>query len=282
MKNDFEISLLESGNAIKRGLGILASNVGKTVAVITLAVTSLVLFTDIGFAEFGGESFTSTMAVMLIASYLMYFSMEDAGERLGEESEEYVKAYSECAKLSNEITGCDIPRLRSFCKDYAKEELEYRRENLLLCYGYAKEDYDEYKASGTCEKKALKCFRKADRLKAFNLSPKILLSKEKTKERSELKNPENSKLPSMILKLIPTTLCMTVTVSVMLTAKENFGIADVIDGLFKLSALPVAGFRGYADGYNYAKRIQSSWISTKTRLLEAFIKQKDIYSEKGN
>lgn len=282
MNNDFEISLLESGNVIKRGLGILASNVGKTVAVITLVVTSLVLFTDIGFAEFGGESFTSTMAVMLLASYLMYFSMEDAGERLGEESEEYLTAYSGCAKLSSEITGSDIPMLRSFCQDYAKEELEYRRSNLLLYYGYSEEDYKEYQTSGACERKALKCFKKADRLKAFNLTPKMLLSKEKTREKSELKNPESSKLPSMILKLIPTTLCMTVTVSVMLTAKENFGIEDVIDGLFKLSALPVAGFRGYADGYNYAKRIQSAWISTKTRLLEAFIKQKVISSKKEN
>lgn len=282
MKNDFEISLLESGNVIKRGLGIIASNVGKAVACITLVVTALVLFTDIGFAEFGGESFTSTMAVMLLASYLMYFSMEDAGERLGEESEEYVKAYGECSKLSEEITGSDIPMLRNFCKEYAKEELEYRRQNLLLYYGYTEEDYKKYKTVGSCAKKAIKYLKKADRLKAFNLTPKMLLSKEKTRDRSELRNPENSKLMSMILKLIPTTLCMTVTVSVMLTAKENFGVADVIDGFFKLSALPVIGFRGYADGYNYSKRTQSNWISTKSRLLEAFIKQKNLSFAKEN
>lgn len=282
MKNDFEISLLESGNIIKRGLRILASNVGKTVAVITLVVTSLVLFTDIGFTSFTGESFTSTMAVMLLASYLMYFSMEDAGERLGEESDEYKKAYDECSQLSDKITGSDIPMLRSFCKDYAKEELEYRRLNLLLRYGYGESDYQNYKSSEACNKKALRIFRKAEKLKAFNLTPKILLSKEKTREKSELRNPENFKLISMIARLIPTTLCMTVTVSVMLTAKENFGAADVIDGLFKLSALPVVGFRGYAAGYNYTKRTLSSWISTKARLLEAFLSRKESFSKVEN
>ena len=279
MKNDFEISLLESGNLIKRGCGILVSNIGKTVAVITLVVTALVLFTDIGFADFTSESFTSTMAVMLLASYLMYFSMEDAGERLGEESEEYLKTYEECRLLSEKISGQDVPKLRSFCKEYAREELEYRRSGLLLYYGLSESDYENYKTSGTCSKRARRVFKKADRLKAFNLTPKMLLSKEKSREKNELRNPESFKLPAMIIKLIPTTLCMTVTVSVMLTAKENLGAADVIDGLFKLSALPVVGFRGYAAGYNYTRRTLPSWISTKARLLEAFLARKESFSQ---
>lgn len=273
MKNDFEVSLLESGNLIKRGCGFLISNLGKTVAVITLVITSLVLFTDIGFAKFTSEGFTSTMAVMLLASYLMYFSMEDAGERLGEESEEYKKASALCAELSDKIKGSEIPMLRAFCKDYAREELEYRRGNLLLYYGFTEEDYRKYKGGGACDKKSRRVFRKADRLKTFALTPRELLSKEKKRERSELQNPESTKLPAMILKLIPTTLCMTVTVSVMLTAKENLGAADIIDGIFKLSALPVVGFRGYASGYNFAKHTETSWLRTKARLLEAFIKK---------
>ena len=273
MKNDFEISLLESGNLIKRGCGLLISNLGKTIAVITLVITALVLFTDIGFAKFTSEDFTSTMAVMLLASYLMYFSMEDAGERLGEESEEYKKASERCAELSDKIKGCEIPMLRAFCKDYAKEELEYRRGNLLLYYGYTEDDYVKYKSCGACDKKARKAFKKADKLKAFAITPRELLSKEKTRERSELRNPGSSKLPAMILKLIPTTLCMTVTVSVMLTTKENLGAADIIDGIFKLSALPVVGFKGYAAGYNFTKQTEASWLCTKARLLEAFIKK---------
>lgn len=282
MKNDFEISLLESGNLIKRGCGMLVCNVGKTVAVITLVVTSLVLFTDIGFTEFTSEGFTSTMAVMLLASYLMYFSMEDAGERLGEESEEYKKTSALCSELSSKIGGDEIHMLRAFCKDYAEGELEYRRGNLLLYYGYAEDDYQKYKSGKACEKKALRIFKKADRLKAFTLTPKELLSKEKTQDGSELRNPESSKLLAMIIKLIPTTVCMTVTVSVMLTAKENLGAADIIDGVFKLSALPVVGFRGYAAGYNYTKRTLTSWLAAKARLLDAFLKRKESFFKQEN
>ena len=76
MSDKFEISLLEAGSLMQRGMITLAANVGKVTAVITLVVSALVLFTDIGFADFGTESFISTLAVMLISSYLMYFSIQ--------------------------------------------------------------------------------------------------------------------------------------------------------------------------------------------------------------
>ena len=86
--NNFERALLGTDDVIKRGRDLLINNVGKTVALITLLLACLVTFTDISFYELGTERFTSTLVMMLIASYLMYFSLEDAGERLGEESEE--------------------------------------------------------------------------------------------------------------------------------------------------------------------------------------------------
>ena len=272
MKDKFEISLLESGELIKRGAATLINNVGRTIAVITLAVTSLVLFTDISFAGFNAESFTSTMAVMLMASYLMYFSLEDSGEKLGEESEEYKKSKSNCDTLIERITGDKIHELRNFCKSYSKEEADYRRTNLLLARGYSVEEYQRYKNGDAFNKKALRVFRHADRLRAKSLTPRDLLTKERAGAKSELYNPESSKLLRMILKLLPTTVCMIITVSVMLTTKDNMSAATVIDGLFKLSTLLIIGFKGYASGYNYSKHILPMWIDTKARLLDAFLK----------
>ena len=93
MKDSFERSLLEAGAGIKKGsLCTLADNAGKAIAAITFLICALVLFTDIGFSNFRAESFTGTLAVMLISSYLIYFSMNETGERLGEKSEEYIEA----------------------------------------------------------------------------------------------------------------------------------------------------------------------------------------------
>lgn len=276
MKDEFEISLLESGELMKRGVKALAENVGKIIAVITIMVSALVLFTDIGFTDFGTESFTSTLAVMLLASYLMYFSMSDAGEKRGEDSEEYKNAYKKYEELVSQVGGESIAELRHFCKSYSEEELRYRRDCLLTYLGYTREEYEKYKSGEECSRKARKALKRAGRLKAIPLTPKTLLSKEKSREKSELTNPEASKLPIMLTKLIPTTLCMLVTVSVMFTAKDGMTAGKIIEGIFKLSSLPVIGFKGYSAGYNYTRRTLPLWIETKARLLDAFIKSKEL------
>ncbi len=271
MKDSFEVNLLESGEIFKKGYLALINNAGRAIAAITLIVTALVLFTDISFCDFGGKNFTSTMCVMLLASYLMYFSMEDAGERLGEDSQEHKAAKEKYISLSSKVSGNDISELREFCKKYSEEEKQYRKCNFLLSRGYSSEEYELYKSRGPCTKKAKKIFHAADKIKPLPLSPKMLLSAERSHGKSELANPERSKIPFMLFKLIPTTLCMTLTISVMLSAKDNMSAAAVIDGLFKLSSLPIIGFRGYAAGYNYAKHTMTGWIDTKARLLDAFL-----------
>ena len=224
MKDKFEISLLESGEILKRGATALLNNVGKTVAIITLTVTALVLFTDISFADFNRESFTSTMAIMLMASYLMYFSLEGSGERLGEESEEYKSSKSACDALIGRVGGEKIGALRAFCKEYSEEEASYRRMNLLISKGYSVEEYLAYKKGEPAPKGAARVFKKADRLKATALTPKELLAKERSGTKSELHNPESSKLLRTLIRLLPTTVCTTVTVSVMLTTKDNLSL----------------------------------------------------------
>ena len=272
MKDRFEMSLLESGSLIKRGTEALLNNMGRAIAIITLLISALVLFTDIGFADFSTERFTSTMAVMLLASYLMYFSMSDSGEKRGEESEEFKRASKRCAELSEKIGGDMIGALREFCKSYSEEELAYRKANIIICYGYGESEYERYKSGGACDKKARRIFKRADRQRAIPLTPRTLLAKERVRERSELINPENGKLIAMILKLIPTTVCMLVTVSVMLTAKDDLSAQTVIDGIFKLASLPIIGFRGYVSGYSYTRHTLTLWADTKARLLDAFLK----------
>lgn len=271
MKDKFEMSLLESGNLIKRGGEFLINNVGKAIATLTLLVSALVLFTDVGFTGFQSKSFTSTLLVMLIASYLMYFSMEDAGERLGESTAEYKAAAERYRELAARINGDKIPALRAFLGDYAREEQRFRRSALLMHYGYGTEDYEAYKRGGACEKNAKRIFKKADRIRPVALTPRDLLTKDGARGKSELKNPEGAKLCGMLLRLIPTTLCMTVTVSVMLTAKDNLNAAAIAEGIFKLSSLLIIGFRGYGTGYQYTKHSLPLWMATKARLLDAFL-----------
>lgn len=271
MKDKFEATLLESADVFKKGFLYLGENIGRAIATITLIISALVLFTDISFRDFGLKGFTSTMLVMLLASYLMYFSMEEAGEKLGAESEEYKTARDRLSTIADKISGEKIYELRAFCQKYSEEELIYRRSNYLFANGLTDEDYKAFEGGARFDKRAKRILKRAKRLKAYSLTPTLLISKENKCRESELSNPEKRKLFSMIFKLVPTTVCSLLTVSIMFTAKENIGASAIIDGLFKLSALIVIGFKGYTAGYAYSRRSLPVWFETKSRLLSAFL-----------
>jgi len=274
MKDGLDLGIISSGALVKKGYSFLIANVGKTVALITLFITALVSFTEISFSDFGGESFTSTLIMMLLASYIMYFSLEDAGEKLGRESEEYKKASENYDDVRDKIGGADITALRKFCLDYRNADLEYRRSNLLFSLGYTEEEYKRYLHGENMGKKAEKALGRVKKIKRAELDAANLLSAERRHE-SELRDPKTYRLLSMVIRLIPSTVCMLFTVSVMISTRDNMTVAGIIEALLKLSTLPIIGLKGYAAGYQYATENEQDWLEIKTRLLGSFISSKN-------
>ena len=271
MTEELDLTLARSGSFFKKGYSFIVSNAGKTVAAITLLVTALVSFTEISLGGIDRETFTSTVIMMLIASYVMYFSLEDAGERLARESDAYKETSERHSRLEKELKQCDIAALRDFCLDYTKAELEYRRSNALFALGYTKEEYEAYLGGAKTSEKAVKALRRVEKIKRAELSAATLLS-QKAHTESELKNPERSRLLGMLLRLVPSTLCMLFTVSVMVSVKDNLTAAGVIEAILKLSTLPIIGLKGYSGGYEYVTNNEVAWLETKSRLIEAFLK----------
>ena len=271
MKDGLDMRIIASGALVKKGYSFLIANVGKTVALITLAITALVSFTEIGFADVKGERFTSTLIMMLIASYVMYFSLADAGEKLARDSECYKSAKKSYEEQRAKIGGDDVYALRKFCLDYRNAELDYRRKNLLFSLGYTEKEYESYLRGETTGKKAKKALRRVEKMRRAELDAASLLSGDNRRE-GELKNPESCRLTNMILRLVPSTVCMLFTVSLMISIRENMTAAAVIEALIKLSTLPIIGLKGYSGGYEYVTESESKWLETKTRLLDSFIK----------
>lgn len=271
MSDKFENALLGSGDIMRRAGVALINNAGRAVAFITLAVASIVTFTDLSFAGVGTENFTASVLLMLVSSYLIYFSMEDAGEKTGEDSDEYKAAKAAYFEARASVGADKIEALRDFCKDYAEAELEYRRCNMLIGCGESLDSFKRYLSGEQgLSKEKIRIFKKAAKLKAVDITPKILLSAEHTSSKSELSNPEAFKFLRLAIRLIPTTLCMLLTVSIIPSAKENMTASAIIEGILKLSSLPIIGFRGYSAGYFYARKSRVVWLETKTRLLSAF------------
>ena len=274
MKQGETNELLELGGAIRRTYSSVIANAGKIIAAITLAVAVLVTFTDMAFSDLRSEELTTTLIVMLAAAYLMYFSLEDSGEKEGEDSEEYIVAVGKYLGFREKITPGDIDGLREFCLDYTRRELEYRRLSYLCEMGYSDSDLKAYKSGVDYPKRAVRAFKKADRMRAVKLSPAVLLSRAHGRVKSEICDPLYKKLTASLTSLIPSTVCMVFTISIILTAKENLTPSTIIDGVVKLSALPIIGFKGSLDGYRFTREDKSAWLETKARLLEAYLDSK--------
>lgn len=272
MKDVFDASLFGPSSQIKKGCSFLIANVGKTVAIITLAVTALVSFTEISFSDFGKESFTSTLIMMLIASYVMYFSLEDAGEKLGRDGDGYKRAKDRFDSLRRSLKGEDVPRLRKFCLEYADAELKYRRSNLLFSLGYTEDEYERYEKGERVDKKSAKALRRVKKIKRSELNAASLISGDAA-AKSEIKDPRAKRLLTLLPKLVPSTVCMLFTVSVMVSVKDNLTAAGALEALLKLSTLPIIGLKGYSCGYEYVNERETSWLETKATLIESFLNE---------
>lgn len=273
MKDGIDLSLINSGMLVKKGYSFLIANVGKTVALITLIIVGLVSFTEITFSGLGGESFTSTLVMMLIASYVMYFSLEDAGEKLGRESEEYKAVAHKYNEARGKIGGEDLPRLRQFCLEYRLAELEYRRNSTLFSLGYTPDEYNRYLRGEKMPRKMRLGLRRVKKTRCAELDASTLLSGERMKRR-ELIAPAEGRLIRMLINLIPSTVCMLFTISVMISVKDGLDGAGVIEALLKLSTLPIIGLKGYSGGYEYVTQEEKEWLGMKAELIESFIKSK--------
>ena len=260
-------------------VGGLASRVGKLVALISGIVAVLVTFTNITFGGIATKEITTVLAVLMVSAYMIYFSLEEAGERRGEESEEYTAAFARHERLCTALTPDMIPRLREFLTDYTINEAESARRATLLRAGYTEEEYSAYLQGKKTKRTARRVMRRVKRIRPTQISLADVISQGKPGNRRELYNPERRERIKMILKLLPTTVCMVMTVSVVMSIKSDLGTAEIFEGIVKLSTLPVVGARGYLAGLCYSKEVRSGWLAAKSRILESFLLREGLTIE---
>lgn len=264
-------SSLEGLLTERRTIAFIAECGSKIVAALTVILSVAVIFADVSFATVGTAAYTSTLLVLLVATYLMYFSLEDVGERAGEATDEARAVKEHYEEVKAKIKPDKIGALRDFLTEYSREELSFRKRTILASGGLSEADLTAYLAGKRYKRAERMILRQAKRARAANLTPATLLSGVDNRSRSELENPEQRKILGLLVRLIPTTVCMLFTVSLALTAKEGLTASAVLDGIFKLSSLPLAGLRGYRAGYIFARHTRCAWCEVKTRILEAFL-----------
>ena len=140
-RNKAENIIFNTGARVKRGYGYAIANIGKTVALITSFAVLLVTFGEIGFLDFGSESVSASVLVMLIASYIIYFSLHDAGEGAGRETDIYKKSEEKYLVRREKIAEEDVREVRAFLSSYTREELDFRRLTYIESRGASVSEY---------------------------------------------------------------------------------------------------------------------------------------------
>lgn len=260
---------LEPDELLKRASGRLINDAGRIIAVITLIVAALVSFTEVGWGGVMTEEFSSTLVLMLIAAYVMFFSLMESGERLGESSPEYKAAKEEYDKTREKIHPEDVVALELFLENQAERSLEGRRRELLMNNGVSPLLLSREVEPKT--KRERRAVRRAMRIKKRQIDCSMLLDSERESEGGELYLSGTRKLLRIVLKLLPTTVCMIFTASIMLGARGDLTASVVIESILRLSTLPIVGFRGYSFGYCYVKRTLTAQFKAKARLLSTFL-----------
>ena len=235
----FEDALLESGSIMRRGYSIIRENSGKLIALITAILAILLTFAEVGLPSVIGTELGADIIVMLVASYIIFFSLESAGERLGRDTDAYKDAERIWREKRKEVGGESIGALRDFCIRYSADELDYRRRAALMAAGLTESDYKSYTESlkdnikrsaswvgknkgegsgdrATPSRREGLALRRISKMKPIPLSPTTLLGGSTVGAGSELKNPERHKLIHLIIGLLPSTVCMLFTVSMMM------------------------------------------------------------------
>ena len=289
MKNyrELEKQLLTTSESVSIGLTKILRNLGQAVAFVTAVVAVIITFTEVAFSTLTAEELIPSALALTVCSYIIYFSLEDAGERLGEESNEYIMARERFLAAKSRLTGSDGEKFSIYLENYAKRELEFRRRGILISYGIAERELEEYLKSDKATRRLIskekrRILSKLTTMKAAPLTARILFSEERSIIPSGLESPEKKKLAHLILKIIPSTLCMFVTVSVVLNVKSDMTAADIFNGIIKLTALPLVGFRGYSLGYLFAKNSLSAWLNQKAEIIEGFVKDGNEIMPKGD
>ena len=270
MKRDIESVLLGTDELTRRGKNALISNMSIVIAVAVAVISALVSFTDVSFGAFLSDGFFPSLLFLLTNGYIIYFSLADAGENSGKESEEYERAGKKYEAAVLRIKPSDVAALGEYCIRYAEAELLQRQDAALLAAGLDRSCLEAYLKGEKTKGGGTRRLRKIAAMKPYPLTPTVLLDGERTARRSMLENPARYKLLHLFVKLIPTTVCSIITVSVMLSGKDGQSAADILNAIVRLSLLPVLAFRGYREGYLYAKFSLSAWLDTKAVILEGF------------
>ena len=253
-------------SSLAKGRQRIFSRIGLWISALALLVAVVITFTDVSFLSLSAESLTLKMAIYAAVTVIMFYALEDEGERTGRTESAYKESEKAFLAAKTAVTPAHYGALDGFCERYIEEELSKRRSVFLLSHGITSGDAP---LSGALE-------RKMKALKPLRISAATLLDPSASPRHSPLESPERHRKCRLAARLLPSLLCSVFGIGIAVGVRAEMTPSAVIEGLFKISALLIVALRGYAVGYLFIGDGEIPFLQAKTRLLEQFLCEQNI------
>lgn len=260
---------------------------GIWVGVLTVLVVAATFFCEMHVTAAPAEQTAMTAAVTVLACFIMYTSLFDAGRQKSIGEDAYRDQTERYRRLGEQVKRGGGEALERFCRTYVEEELRRTRETILGSVGERYETFLSYQA-GEMTREAFRALplprrralRRAARLKPLHLTAAMLLCEHLGQKRGLVLSGRPGRVKRSVRALIPMLLGSLVTVAVTLEGSDPTP-ATVIAGLLRIFNLIWTGARGYIAGCNAVPEEESAALETKSALLELYLAQAGIPLEEG-
>ena len=252
--------------SLAKGRQRIFSRIGLWISALALLVAVVITFTDVSFLSLSAESLTLKMAVYAAVTVIMFYALEEEGERTGRAESAYKESEKAFLAVKTAVTPAHYGALDEFCERYIEEELSKRRSLFLLSHGITRGDAP---LPAPLE-------RKMKALKPLRVTAATLLDPSATPRHSPLESPERRRKCRLAARLLPSLLCSVFGIGIAVGVRGVMTPSAIIEGLFKISALLIVALRGYAVGYLFIGDAETPFLQAKTRLLEQFLCEQNI------
>lgn len=298
------------------------STVPLFIATIIVMLTVALIWTDIRIKDLLTVHFAADLLAFLLLFYMMFFTLQDFGNRGGRLDKEYAKVHerylAEREKVRSSGAELDLP---DFCDFYATKELRDIRRRILLNANIRIEEWeqewavlDDYAMLALLPRgKFMRKIRSADvskeiysklidlrkmstrkktaivracLVKPLDISPDLIMLDDGDKaSRSPIaeKSIKEKQMQKDAFALARITAMMFLSISIAGEIIVDFSYATLVFGVIKLASLIVTGYQGYLIGYTIYTGYGVRRHNDQINLLSIFWRWKaDREKEYGN
>ena len=266
MEHETERLFTGALNSFAKGRQRIFSRIGLWISALALLVAVVITFTDVSILSLSAESLTLKMAVYAAVTAIMFYALEEEGERTGRTENAYKESEKAFLAAKTAVTPAYYGALEGFCESYIEEELSKRRSVLLLSHGI----------TGCDASLPAPLERKIKALKPLRISAATLLDPSAYPRHSPLESPERRRKCRLAARLLPSLFCSVFGIGIAVGVRGTMTPSAIIEGLFKISALLIVALRGYAVGYLFIGDAEIPFLQAKARLLEQFLYEQNI------